>query len=194
MSIGIDLLNLSNQFIVATPGLREGHFMRSVVYLYEHSSRGAFGLIINKPMDWELRIIFKHLNIDSKNEHVLSHPVLQGGPMGVEHGFILFPKKMSLPHAKESIKDLPEVGLSTSRNLLHDIAKERGKPDQFLITLGCAAWSPGQLEQEMQQNAWIVAPFAADLLFDMPFEERWEAAAAMVGVNFDKFSTRTGHA
>lgn len=175
---------LKDHFLIAMPVLRDSTFEKSVIYLYEHSADGAMGLVINKPLQITLGNVLDHLDIESSSEEVETFPVLMGGPVGQEHGFVV--------HEIKSESET-QIVISASKEILRSIAKGKG-PDNFLVTLGYAGWEAGQIEAEIRRNDWLVAPFNADILFNTPIEKRWEAAAKLIGVDINRLSDQTGHA
>ncbi|OGO97108.1 MAG: hypothetical protein A3F41_06500 [Coxiella sp. RIFCSPHIGHO2_12_FULL_44_14] len=177
----------SHHFLIAMPSLKDFNFVKSVIYLYEHNEEGAVGMIINKPMQLNLGKVLEHLHIDSVELNVSEHPVLMGGPVGQEHGFILFYNTETSPQQE------PEILVSASKELLTHIAQGQG-PKDFIITLGYSGWEAGQLEEELARNDWLIVPFHHDILFDTPFQKRWEAAAALIGIDIHRLSGHIGHA
>ena len=142
------------------------------------------GLVINKPLHIKLENVLNHLSIDIRNETIKQVPVLMGGPVGQEHGFVIHEQKH--PHENEVI-------ISPSKETLRQIAQGKG-PKRFAVMLGYAGWDAGQLEEELAQNDWVIAPFDANLLFEVPIDERWQKAAALIGFDITKMSDFSGHA
>ena len=175
---------LINHFLVAMPMLADETFGKSVIYVYEHTDQGAMGVVINKPMQINLGSVLQHLGIIVKNEDLITLPVLMGGPVGQEHGFILYQDAKT---AKNKIE------LSASKDMLQKIASGHG-PSDFLITLGYASWTSGQLETEIARNDWLIVPACTNLLFNSSIQARWHLAAKTIGVDIDKISSLTGHA
>lgn len=176
---------LQNHFLVAMPQLLDFNFSKSVIYIYEHNAEGALGMIINKPLQINLGNVLEHLDIQVKDSAVSSRPVLMGGPVGQEHGFIIF--------NQPSGKNESEVLVSASKDMLREIANGKG-PIDFIITLGYSGWEAGQLEQEIARNDWLVVPFNHDILFNTPLEKRWQATAALMGIDIHRLSNQVGHA
>ncbi len=160
--------SLAHHFLVALPSLEDPSFSKSVIYLYEHNEEGAMGLIINKPLNMQLKEVLQHLNIPTALEEVATHSVLMGGPVSQEHGFVLY-------------EEGSELFLSSSKDTLIDIANGRGSK-QYLITLGYAGWQTGQLEIELQRNDWLIIQYEREILFSIPSDKRWQAAAQLIGV------------
>ncbi len=172
--------SLAHHFLVAFPTLDDPNFSKSVVYIYEHNEEGAMGLIINKPLNMQLSDVLQHLNITTGSSVVSTQPVMMGGPIGQEHGFVLYDEDH-------------EVFLSSSKETLIAIADSKG-PDRYIVTLGYAGWQAGQLEQELQENDWLITHYDASILFETPSEKRWHAAAKLIGIDIEQISHQTGHA
>lgn len=162
------------------PSLIDSNFNKSVIYIYEHGDKGAMGIVVNKPMQLDLGNVLEHLDIHSKDNNIIKLPVLMGGPVSQEHGFILYqPKKQS-------------IEISASKDMLQAIADGNG-PNKFIVTLGYSGWSGGQLEQEIMRNDWLVVPANSKILFSTPIGKRWQGAAKLIGVDIEQISTQTGH-
>lgn len=175
-------------FLVASPKLDDSRFARAVIYLDTYHTRsGASGIMINKPLDIHLDEVLEQLNLEWSHPSIATHPVLMGGPVHQEHGFILH--NQSKPH-NENRQD---IVLSTSKDILTEIGHGEG-PKQYLVALGYANWEMGQLEQEIAAGYWIVVPFSPVVMFEMPIESRWRLTAALVGVNITSLSAHVGHA
>lgn len=189
---------LSHHFLVAMPTLNDPGFKQAVVYVCEHNEEGAMGLIINKPLQINLGNVLRHLNIDINDKTTETHPVLMGGPIGQEHGFIIHnqPAFLSEQTKQEMVdhgEEEPELVISSSKDTLKFIAQGRG-PAHFIITLGYTGWQPGQLEEEIAENSWLVIPFSEEILFDAPVESRWQRAVASLGIDINQISGHVGHA
>lgn len=178
--------NLTNHFLIAMPALKDSLFTKSVVYLYEHSEKGAMGAVINKSLQITLGNLLQHLDIEVKDESIFALPVLTGGPIGPEKGFII--------HDQVKKEDaIRQVAISASKEMLDEIAQGKG-PEHFIITLGYSGWEAGQLEKELNNNDWLVAPFNKDIIFSTPLDKRWQAAAKTIGVDVNHLSDQIGHA
>lgn len=181
---------LRDHFLLAMPGLSEGIFSHSITYICEHGESGAMGIIVNQPLDLTVKEIFDHLQIDAQRDFS-SEPVMAGGPVQMDHGFVLHRKCDREWEA--SLKVTPEITLTTSQDILRAIAGGEG-PEEHLIALGYAGWSAGQLEQELADNAWLTLPGRSDIIFSTPADERLPAAAALLGVDMNLISGQAGHA
>ena len=181
---------LRDHFLLAMPGLSEGIFSHSITYICEHGESGAMGIVINQPLDLSVEEIFEHLQITARHDFS-TMPVMAGGPVQIDHGFVLHRKCEKTWEA--SLKVTPEITLTTSRDILRAIANDKG-PDDHLIALGYAGWAAGQLEQELADNSWLTMPANSDIIFSTPADQRLGAAAASLGIDMNLISGEAGHA
>lgn len=183
--------DLSKQFLLAMPGMVAGNLANTVIYLCEHNEHGALGLVINRPTDLTIGNLLERIDLDLSLEigPVQEAPVFFGGPVQTDRGFVLH---APVGDYSSSIR-LGELALTTSRDVLQELAQGRG-PAQILITLGYAGWGAGQLESEMAQNAWLNMSASNDILFNVPPEERYEATLAQLGINSSMLAGEAGHA
>lgn len=165
-------------------------FSKTLAYICEHNEQGALGIVINRPTDLTLVSLFKQLGISSVDSPVESTPVLFGGPVQLDCGFVLH---QPVGNWQSTLVVNQEVGLTTSLDILRAIANDEG-PQHVLIAMGYAGWAAGQLEHELGQNAWLTVPAHADILFDTPSDERWYAAMQLLGINDANLSNEVGHA
>lgn len=185
-----DLMNLKNHFLIAMPGMTDPTFTKTVILICEHNDEGALGLIINRAIEMTMGNLMENLKIPA---HLLEHqdtPVYLGGPVQTERGFVLH---CPVGKWQTTITIDDNVGLTTSRDILESFAKNE-LPEQWMVTLGHAGWSAGQLENEMAQNAWLSVPADYSIVFDLPVEKRFEAAINLVTNNMASLSTVVGHA
>jgi putative transcriptional regulator len=181
---------LKQQFLIAMPHMADPTFAQTVTYLVEHNAEGAMGLVINRPHGLSLADVLQQLRPDSTPPERCQHlPIFTGGPLQTDRGFVLHPAG----HQYQATLTLGELALSTSQDVLFAIADGSG-PDKYLITLGYAGWQAGQLEQELADNAWLTCPADAAILFDTPYAQRLDAAAARLGVNLSLLTSQVGHA
>jgi putative transcriptional regulator len=180
---------LSNHFLIAMPNLTDPNFFHTVTYICQHDAEGAMGIVINRPLDLQLADILSHMDIQP-TATTAGLPIFQGGPVQPERGFVLHDQQGDW-EATLQVGD--GIDLTASQDVLAAIAAGRG-PKRFLIALGFAGWGAGQLEREMAENAWLSGPASATVLFDTPVENRWAAAAALLGVDLNLLSGDTGHA
>ncbi|CAM5457513.1 YqgE/AlgH family protein [Eoetvoesiella caeni] len=183
--------DLSKQFLLAMPGMVAGNLANTVIYLCEHNEHGALGLVINRPTDLTVGNLLERIDVDLSLEigPVQETPVFFGGPVQTDRGFVLH---APVGDYSSSIR-LGELALTTSRDVLQELAQGRG-PAQILITLGYAGWGAGQLESEMAQNAWLNLSASNEILFNIPPEQRYEATLAQLGINSAMLAGEAGHA
>lgn len=181
---------LSGQLLIAMPGMADPNFDHTVTCVCEHNAGGALGLTINRPIDMDVGSVLRHLDLEVQSRPLMGQPVVRGGPVQPERGFVLHESTQSWD-ATTAIADA--IFVTTSRDILAAVATDKG-PQRFLIALGYAGWGPGQLEEEMLNNAWLTAPLTAGLLFETPFPQRWQAAARSLGIDPALLSRQAGHA
>lgn len=181
---------LTNQFLIAMPTMGDPNFDKTVTFICEHNADGALGLVVNRPSGMNLGDVFGQMSLTPKRDQMADVPVLQGGPVQPERGFVIHDAGgdwgSTLP-----VSELIQV--TTSRDILESMAQGDG-PARSLVVLGYAGWGAGQLEGELAANAWLTVPANVDVLFDVPFEQRWRAAAALIGIDLDNISSDVGHA
>ncbi len=187
--------NLTHHFLIAMPSLHDEVFGRSVVYLCEHSERGALGLVINKPADILVRHLFDKVELPLNRADVADLPVFQGGPVQTERGFVLHEP---LGTADESVYAATLVipgglEMTTSRDVLEAISGGHG-PRKVFVSLGYSSWGEGQLESEIAENSWLTVAADPVLIFDTPVERRYDAALALLGLQSWMISPDVGHA
>jgi putative transcriptional regulator len=182
-------LYLTNQFLIAMPLLTDPYFAHAVTYICEHNENGAIGIVINQPLELQLAEVFKQMEIEVSDTTIGGLPVLCGGPIHPERGFVLHTPSGTW---RSSLEMSSEICVTTSRDILQAIAQNQG-PQEMLISLGYASWTAGQLEQEIINNFWLTAPVSTDILFKLPFNERWEAAIRSIGIDLNKLSEIAGH-
>lgn len=183
-------MNLTNQFLIAMPSLVDPNFAGTVTYLCAHTGEGAMGIVINRPLDLNLSDVLGHMEIDNKNPRIKNMHVMHGGPVQQERGFVLH----APAGAWDSVlKVSDEIGIATSRDILAAVAEGRG-PEHTLVALGYAGWDAGQLEQEVLDNAWLSGPSDSSIIFDIPFDQRWDRAARLLGVDPERLTGEAGHA
>lgn len=181
---------LKHQFLIAMPHMADPHFAQTLIYLIEHNEQGAMGLVINRPNGLSLADVLEQLRPGSEPPVPCQDlPIFSGGPVQTDRGFVLHPAGPQF----QATLELGELGLSTSQDVLFAIADGTG-PAKYLITLGYAGWDAGQLETELADNAWLTCPADSAILFDLPFDQRLNAAAACLGVNLSLLTSQAGHA
>ena len=181
---------LTNQFLIAMPTLSDPNFFQTVTYISEHNASGALGLVINRPLNLTLGQLLEHLQIVTDRPDLAALPIYHGGPVQPEQGFVVH---SPVGHWGATLRVTDDIGITTSRDILQAVARGEG-PEHLLVTLGYAGWGPGQLEQELAENAWLSSPADFDILFHTPSDQRWLAAAALLGIDLNLLSANAGHA
>jgi putative transcriptional regulator len=184
-------MNLSRHFLVAMPSLTDPIFSRSLILICEHTAAGAMGVILNRPLGMNLETLFEQIEVELHRPDVADLPVHFGGPVQTDRGFILH---TPLESWQSCLAVSDELGLTTSRDILTAVGEGLG-PDQLFVALGFAGWEAGQLEKEIAENSWLTVPMPdMKILFDVPSEERYEAALALLGIDVAMLSKDAGHA
>jgi putative transcriptional regulator len=187
-------INLSNQFLIAMPGMSDDNFSGSVVYLCEHSDKGALGLVINKPIDIKLRNLFERVDLTLEREDLVEAPVFFGGPVQTERGFVLHdPIDPDATHYSSTLAVPGGLEMTTSKDVLEALSAGTG-PKRVLVTLGYAGWGAGQLEDELSRNGWLNVAADPGVIFDTPVEDRYERALGLLGISRAMLSQDAGHA
>jgi len=182
--------SLTNQLLIAMPGMLDPNFSTTVTLICEHNDEGALGIVINRPTPLKLGGLFEQLEVDDPDPGAADCPVLSGGPVGLERGFVLHGPEQSYENTLAVSSD---IRLTLSRDIIDAMAAGDG-PDCTLIALGYAGWEPGQLEEEMLANSWLNVPATSEIVFDTPFDKRWDSAARTLGIDIASMSTDAGHA
>ena len=183
------VMNFTHQFLIAMPSLEDPNFHRTVTYICHHDEDGAMGIVINRPLDVRLGDVLSHMHIEPTNVDINAVPVVHGGPVQTERGFVIHQPVGQW----DSVLEVQDgIGVATSRDILTAIATGEG-PAHAIVALGYAGWGAGQLEQEMADNAWLSGPADNSIIFDQPYENRWHCAARLIGVDPDKLVSGAGH-
>lgn len=181
---------LEHQMLIAMPGMLDDNFAGCVTLLCQHNDEGAIGITINRLSDYTLGEIFSQLQLDCEDEKIQKLPVLEGGPVAPDRGFVLH----SPAEGYESSMQIDDdIMVTTSRDVLSDIASGKG-PGKFVVALGYAGWGGGQLENEMLANAWLSVSADTDIVFDLPVPSRFDQALNRLGIRVDMLHTEAGHA
>lgn len=183
-------VSFANQLLIAMPSMTDPTFSRSVIYICEHQPQGAVGLIINRPSTFPLSFIFKQLNIEPIHVQLSERPILVGGPIQPERGFVIHKQTGQWTSSMFLRQD---VNITTSNDIIRAMAVDAG-PKDSLVTLGYTGWTEEQLEKEIMNNSWLVCPFASELLYEVPFEKRWLYAGKLLGIDMNQLSSQSGHA
>lgn len=210
MSADFASTQLSHHFLIAMPGLEDPTFAKSVVYLCEHSERGAMGLIINKPGDLSLKHLFEKVELPLQRQDLLQCNVLHGGPVQTERGFVLHDPMLEKDSVDSENSNTEAVAtpnsiyastlsvpgglaMTTSKDVLEALANGSG-PRRVVVTLGYASWGEGQLESEIGENSWLTVPADPSVIFDTPIEQRYDKALSLLGLQAWMLSSEAGHA
>jgi putative transcriptional regulator len=192
-------INLTHHFLIAMPGLEDEAFARSVVYLCEHSARGALGLVINKPSDINLKGLFDKVELPLRRADLVGIPVFHGGPVQTERGFVLHEAVFAGDAAPSepvyaSTMTIPGgLEMTTSKDVLEAMSTGSG-PRKVLVSLGYSAWGEGQLESELAENSWLTVSADTAVIFDTPVEQRYAKALSLLGLEAWMLSPDAGHA
>lgn len=185
---------LTNQLLVAMPSLADPNFSQTVTLICEHTSKGALGIVLNRPLGMALGDVFRQLSLESKDEQLREQPVLRGGPVQQDRCFVLHPPSGGTHEPWDSTLEVsPTLHVTTSRDILGSMARGDG-PQQAVVALGYAGWEGGQLEDEIRSNAWLTVPVDDAIIFETPFDRRWQAAAQLLGIDLGRISHQAGHA
>jgi putative transcriptional regulator len=183
-------VNLTHHFLIAMPSMADPNFSRSLTYICEHNAQGALGIIINRPLDMTLDLLFERIEIPLEARHLAGLPVYFGGPVQTDRGFVLH---RPVGNWQATLTVRAELGLTSSRDILQSVGS-LGEPREFVVSLGYAGWAAGQLEHELAQNAWLTVPADAQVIFSLPPEERLAAAMQLLGFDLSNLSDVAGHA
>ena len=191
-------LDLTNHFLIAMPSMQDPIFGGTVVYLCEHNQNGALGVVINKSTDMTVDVLFDRINLKLEIRHdspaampqVYRRPVMFGGTVQVERGFVLH---TAMDQFSSTLRVTDGIALTTSKDVLEAVANGDG-PLQVLVSLGCAGWGAGQLEDELGRNGWLTVKADPAIIFDLPVEQRFTAALALLGIDPVMLSGEFGRA
>lgn len=205
---GPAMMDLTNHFLIAMPTMLDPVFGGTVVYLCEHNANGALGVVINRPTDMTMDVLFERidltLEIAPEHTHAAAHsdsrgkfgdamssrPVMFGGPVQVERGFVLH---SPLKAYSSTLKVTDQIAMTTSKDVLEEVAHGAG-PAQLMVSLGCSGWSAGQLEDEISRNGWLTVVADPSIIFDLPIEERFAAAVKLLGIDPYMLTGESGRA
>ena len=182
--------SLTNQLLIAMPGMMDPNFSTTVTLICEHNDDGALGIVINRPTTLKLGGLFEQLSVDDADPGTAANPVLSGGPVGTERGFVLHGPRHTY---ENTLAVSPDICLTLSRDVIDAMATGHG-PEQTLVAIGYAGWEPGQLEEEMLANSWLSVPATTEIVFDTPFADRWDSAARTLGIDIASMVPDAGHA
>ncbi len=187
-------INLTNQFLIAMPGMVDGNFAGTVVYMCEHNDKGALGLVINRPIDINLKHLFEKVDLPLERSDLAERPVYLGGPVQTERGFVLHERLDDEGgHYNSTLKIEGGLEMTTSRDVLEALSNGAG-PRKVFITLGYSGWTAGQLEEEISRNGWLNVDADPQIIFDTPVEQRYDKALSLLGIDRSFLMGEAGHA
>ncbi len=182
--------SLKNHFLIAMPKLEDPHFVQSITLICEHNDNGAMGIVINHPLSVSTQELFEYLDIELKSNQFHNHPVMAGGPVQTDRGFVIHRSEQEW-ESSLSLND--EISVTTSQDILLAIAENEGPQDAF-VALGYAGWDEGQLEEELKENIWLSVPIQSRILFDTKIEKRWQQTLELLGIQASQLSSFSGNA
>jgi putative transcriptional regulator len=187
-------MDLTNQFLIAMPGMADDTFAGAVIYLCEHNEKGALGLVINKPIDMDMDGLFEKVDLTLQRDDLRQAPVFFGGPVQTERGFVLHERLDEAGGHYNATLAIPGgLEMTTSRDVLEALSHGAG-PRKLLVTLGYSGWSAGQLEEEIGRNGWLTVDAVPELIFDTPPADRYDHALRLLGIDPRMLSQEAGHA
>jgi putative transcriptional regulator len=191
-----DVSHLANQLLIAMPGMLDDQFAGTVVYICEHNSQGAMGLVVNRPTNLGLKDLFDRIELKLEITPLETQPVYLGGPVQTERGFVLHPQADDIRYSS-SLTVPGGLAMTTSKDVLEAVSTGQG-PDKFLMTLGYAGWAAGQLEDEISRNGWLNVSTHIDeiknIVFDTPYADRYQKVMHLMGIDPSHLSGDVGHA
>ncbi len=186
-----DRHSLTGHFLIAMPSMGDPNFARGITFICQHGEDGAMGLVVNRLSDYTLGDVLEQMHMPCERKQVASTPVLVGGPVQPERGFVLHAPTERAWDSSYRVNDT--LAVTTSRDILAAMADGEG-PERVLVVLGYAGWGAGQLEQELRDNAWLTVAADDRILFDTALDERWAAAVALVGIDPANLTAYSGRA
>jgi putative transcriptional regulator len=181
---------LTGQFLIAMPGIGDARFERALILVCAHDGDHAMGVAVNRPLEGlSVPTLLERLEIEGAAA-MAERPVLMGGPVETERGFVLHTDDFGAEHTMT----VPGgMALTTTREVLVAMATATG-PRRAMLALGYAGWGAGQLEQEIRQNVWLTVEADEALVFDDDHEAKWTRALAKLGVDPTFLSAEAGEA
>ena len=190
MSKDDDTLNLTGKFLIAMPGLGDPRFDSSVIYMCDHSEKGAMGLIVNKPLrQGSFKALCNQLSIENTGNREI--PILFGGPVETSRGFVLHSADFSSEFSTQEIGY--NLYLTSTRDIIEALA-EGHTPVNAGLFMGYAGWGAGQIESELVCNGWLVSDADENLVLDTDHDGKWTAALNLMGIDAMMLSSDAGRA
>src|SRR3569832_2423270 len=185
----MDTVNLTHNFLIAMPGMVDPNFNGTLTYICDHSDQGALGVVVNRPIDLELSTLFEQIGL-SLPERLHHDTVYFGGPVQTERGFVLHTPPLTFSSTL-TVNDA--VSLTTSKDVLEAVSQGAG-PEKFMVSLGYAGWSAGQLEDEIKQNAWLSVAADPQVIFDLAPKKKQPTKKKQQNNNNTNQTKKTKHA
>jgi len=182
--------SLEGQLLIAMPGMTDPNFNETVAFICKHDENGAIGIVVNRPSEMSLGDVCRQLKFETNLGDDEGQPIMNGGPVQPDRGFVLHQSDQPFD---STVDPGAEVKVTVSQDILEAIARGEG-PKPALVALGYAGWGGGQLESEIAANAWLSVPAAPAILFETPIENRWQAAAGLIGIDIRQVTSYAGHA
>ncbi len=186
----MDSANFTDHFLIAMPSMLDPNFAGALAYICDHGEQGALGVVVNRPIELNLETLFNQIGLDVDSEDLRQQAVYFGGPVQVERGFVLH---RPIGDWGSTLVVNNRLGLTTSKDILEAAAHQNG-PQEMLVTLGYSGWGPGQLEEEIKQNAWLTVEADPEVIFALPAKDRFAAAMHLLGIDLSMLSEEAGHA
>jgi putative transcriptional regulator len=191
----LENLNLTGQFLIAMPSMTDPRFSQTITFICTHNEDGAMGIVINRPSEHNIADLLAQIKLTPQPTSLLKDRIYEGGPVQQDRGFVLH-----VPNQEYDATILinEAIALTTSKDILEAAANNQA-PEKMLIALGYAGWAPGQIEAEMGLNAWLnletkQAEVFQKIIFDEPYQTRFDLAMRMMGLNLSNLSDVAGHA
>ena len=190
MSEDTDKLNLTGKFLIAMPGMGDPRFDSSVIYMCDHSEKGAMGLIVNKPLrQGSFKALCSQLSIENPGSREV--PILFGGPVETSRGFVIHSRDFNSEFSTQAIGD--NLCLASTRDIIEALA-EGHRPINAGLFMGYAGWGAGQIESELVHNGWLVSDADEDIVLDSDHDGKWTAALGLLGIDAMMLSSDAGRA
>ena len=182
--------SLKGQLLVSLPTMQGDYFSQTVTLLVEHNNDGAFGLIVNRPLNANLgELLANHNEFNFASDLIDIVPLLETGPVDQNRLFFLHSNETDVG---DSVAINEEISLSTSPNLLRNVSRHQG-PAEIIAGLGYAGWSAGQLENEIKSNVWLLTPYVHEAVFNSSYKDRPQIAANSIGIDLNLIAPTPGH-
>lgn len=182
---------LGGRLLIAMPGIEDPRFERAVLLMCAHTPEHAIAITVNRPLELSTPDLLQRLGV-TPNFAMQERPVLAGGPVERERGFVLHSNDYTAADSTLPVTD--GVALTVTREVLEAMGDHNRRPERAVLALGHASWSSGQLEREIKDSIWLIADANDAIIFDEAHDTKWERALATLGVRADQLSAQAGHA